>query len=69
LLASALVLAGQASPVQWLVTLTLMVTLAQRRCGPGGVGASCMVLAEVVVGEDGDFMDTPGGKVWAFLRR
>jgi hypothetical protein len=64
-----LVLAGQASPVQCLVTLTFMVTLAQRRRGPGGVGAAVVVLAVVVVGEDGDFMDTPGGKFWNFLRR
>jgi hypothetical protein len=27
------------------------------------------VVGSVVVGEDGDFMDTPGDKFWNFLRR
>jgi hypothetical protein len=28
-----------------------------------------LVVALVVVGEDGDLMDTPGNKFWNFLRR
>ena len=54
-------------PIQCLVILSLMVMLARCQRGPGGVGAS--VLGLVVVGEDGDFIDTPGSKVWDFLRR
>jgi hypothetical protein len=70
-----LVLAGQASPVQWLVTRTLMVTVIQHRYGSGGAMAlvvgwvAVLVVVSVVVGEDGDFMDTLGGKSQSCLRR
>ena len=62
------VLAGQASPVRCLVIRTLMVTVIQRRHGLGGAMdlgkalAVVSVVGLVVVGEDGDFMDTPGNK-------
>jgi len=59
-----LVLAGQASLVQHQVTDTPMATVIQHRCGLGG--AMALVVASVaglvVVGEDGDLMDTLGGK-------
>lgn len=49
---------------QCLVTITRMVTLMQRRCGPGGVGAlvAVGVVAWAVVGGDGNLMGTLGGK-------
>jgi hypothetical protein len=62
------VLAGQASPVQCLVTLTATVTLVQTQRGPHGVGdlvvalAVGLVVGSVVVGEGGDFTDTLGDK-------
>lgn len=57
-------MAGQASLAQRLVPPTFMATLMQRRYGPGGVGAlvAVGVVASVVVGEDGDLMDTPGDR-------
>jgi hypothetical protein len=64
-----LVLAGQASPDQCLVTLTVMATLVRRHYGPGGAMAlvvasvAVWVAVSVVVGEDGDLMDTLGDEV------
>jgi len=63
-----LVLAGQASLVQHQVTDTPMATVIQHRCGLGGAMALVVALVVasvaglVVVGEDGDLMDTLGGK-------
>ena len=63
-----LVLPGQASPAQCLVTLTAMVMLVQRRYGLGGAGGSVVALvvalavALVVVGGDGDLTDTLGNR-------
>lgn len=58
-----LVLAARASGTRCLVTHGLMATVTQDRYGPGGAGGSVvdLVVALVVVGEDGEVMGTLGG--------
>ena len=64
----ALVLAGQASPVQCLDIHIVKVMVIQCRCGLGGVMALVVALgaASVAVlvegGEDGEPMDTKDGR-------
>ena len=55
-----LVLVGQASLTQHLVTDSLMATVIQHPYGLGG--AMVLVVASVVGGEGGDSMDTLGGR-------
>ena len=70
-----LVLAAQASRTQDLVTRALMGTVIQRRDGLGGgmvlVAASVagLVVASVVGGEDGELMDSPGGRFCGCFRK
>ena len=55
-----LVLVGQASLTQHLVTDSLMATVIQHPYGLGG--AMVLVVASVVGGEGGGSMDTLGGR-------
>jgi hypothetical protein len=70
-----LVSAARASRTQDLVIHALMATVIQRWDGPGGamalVAASVagLVVASVVGGEDGELMDSPGGRFCGCFRK